>query len=254
MGDLDGLCIAVTGATGNLGGVVCARLLADGARVHGIDRRAPAPPFLARLPSGAAGFTHAVAQLSDEAQVEAALDGGPLPSGAAWSLWALVNLAGAWEGGKPVQDAPLELFDRMIDANLRTCYAASRAAMRRLTRSIAAGDGGGARAGGGGGRIVNVSALTAVSGSGIAGSAAYAAAKMGVVGLTRALAEEGAPHGIRVSCIAPGTLRTAANAAAMPGADPSRWVSLEEVASAIAFLCAPGSAAVTGAVLPLPSR
>lgn len=130
----------------------------------------------------------------------------------------------------------------MIDANLRTCYTASRAAMRRLI---------GARRGG---CIVNVSALTAVSGSGIAGSAAYAAAKMGVAGLTRALAEEGAPHGIRANCIAPGTLRTAQNLAAIPGADPARWVPLEDVASLLAFLCAPGSAAVNGAVVPLPSR
>jgi NAD(P)-dependent dehydrogenase (short-subunit alcohol dehydrogenase family) len=248
MGVLDGLCIAVTGATGNLGGAVCARLLSDGARVHGIDRHAPTPSFLAHLPSGGAGFTHAAAQLGDEAQVEAALEGGQTRGGPSWSLWALVNLAGAWEGGKPAQEAPLDVFDRMIDANLRTCYTASRAAMRRLIRPSASG-GGDVR----GGRIVNVSALTAVSGVGIAGSAAYAAAKLGVVGLTRALAEEGAPHGIRVNCIAPGTLRTAANVAAMPGADPTRWVPLEDVASAIAFLCAPGSAAVNGAVLPLPS-
>jgi NAD(P)-dependent dehydrogenase (short-subunit alcohol dehydrogenase family) len=247
MGDLDGLCIAVTGATGNLGGAVCARLLSGGARVHGIDRHAPTPAFLARLPSGGAGFTHAAAQLGDEAQVEAALLGGQTPGGPSWALWALVNLAGAWDGGKPAHEAPLDVFDRMIDANLRTCYTASRAAMRTLVGAKASG--GGAR----GGRIVNVSALTAVSGVGIAGSAAYAAAKLGVVGLTRALAEEGAAHGVRVSCIAPGTLRTATNAAAMPGADPARWVPLEDVASAIAFLCAPGSAAVNGAVLPLPS-
>ncbi|GAC1340684.1 MAG: SDR family oxidoreductase [Myxococcales bacterium] len=245
MGDLDGLCIAVTGATGNLGGAVCARLLSDGARVHGIDLRAPAPALLARLPASGAGFTHATAQLGDEAQVEAALDGAPGSGGAAWSLWALVNLAGAWEGGKPAHEAPLDVFDRMIDANLRTCYIASRAAMRRLLRSAVPG---------GGGRIVNVAARTAGSGFGVAGSAADAAATRGVVGLTSARAEEGAPHGIRVNCIAPGTLRTAANAAAMPGADPARWVPLEDVASTIAFLCGPGSAAMSGAVLPLPSR
>jgi NAD(P)-dependent dehydrogenase (short-subunit alcohol dehydrogenase family) len=237
MGDMDGLCIAVTGAAGNLGAAVCARLLRYGASVFGIDRQAPRPGYVAALPGGGKDFASAVAQLADEAQVEAAFARCEERFG---SLWALVNLAGAWEGGKPAHEAGLAVFDRMIDANLRSAYTASRAGMRRLIARKA-------------GRIVSVSALSAVSGRDIAGSAAYAAAKLGVVGLTLALAEEGAQHGVRVNCIAPGTLRTQANIAAMPGSDPSRWVPLEEVADAIAFLCGPGSAAVNGAVLPLPS-
>ena len=237
MGDMDGLCIAVTGAAGNLGAAVCAQLLRYGASVFGIDRQTPRPGFVAALPGGGKDFASAVAQLADEAQVEAAFARCEERFG---SLWALVNLAGAWEGGKPAHEAGLAVFDRMIDANLRSAYTASRAAMRRLIARKA-------------GRIVSVSALSAVSGRDIAGSAAYAAAKLGVVGLTRALAEEGAQHGVRANCIAPGTLRTQANIAAMPGSDPSRWLPLEEVADAIAFLCGPGSAAVNGAVLPLPS-
>jgi len=203
--------IVVTGASGNLGRAVRARLAADGARV------------VSFVHTRRSAEERAV-ELTDERSVEAGFE---------------VNCAGGWEGGRPVRDTPVETFEQMISTNLRSCFLVCRAALRRFGPE--------------GGRIVNVAAHTAAALTGIGGSAAYAAAKAGVIALTKALAEEGAAAGVRASCIAPGMMRTPKNEQAMPGADVSRWVKLEDAAEAIAFLCDPRSAAVNGAVLTLPS-
>lgn len=230
---LEGLCIVVTGASGNLGAVVCARLRGSGASVF----------ELVRKPSGA--DQHAV-DLTDEASVEAAYDAAlmrfvaaPAVGRGAGGLWASVQCAGAWEGGTSVAETPLAVFERMVAANLRSCFLSSRAALRRFR---------------GAGRIVNVAAYGPSAGIGNGGAAAYAATKAGVIALTRAIAEEGAGSGVRASCVAPGTMRTPANARGMPSADQSGWVPLADVAEAIAQLCSPAAGALTGAVLTLPSR
>ena len=211
--------IVVTGASGNLGRAVRARLAADGVRV------------VSFVHTRRSAEERAV-ELTDERSVEAGFEGlAP--------IWAVVNCAGGWEGGRPVRDTPVETFEKMIATNLRSCFVVCRAALRRFGPE--------------GGRIVNVAAHNAAALTGIGGSAAYAAAKAGVIALTKALAEEGAAAGVRASCIAPGMMRTPKNEQAMPGADVSRWVKLEDAAEAIAFLCDPRSAAVNGAVLTLPS-
>ncbi len=214
-----GRSIVVTGASGNLGRAVCARLAQEGARVV---------PFVhtKRSPEERA------VELTEERSVEAGFE-------SISGLWAAVNCAGGWKGGSPVKDTPVEVFEAMIASNLRSAFLVSRAALRKFGPE--------------GGRIVNVSAAIVASLSGIGGAAAYAAAKAGVIALTKALAEEGAASGVRANCVAPGVMRTPQNERAMPGADRARWVKVEDVAEAIAFLCDPRSAAVNGAVVTLPS-
>ena len=200
---LEGRGVVVTGASGNLGSAVVARLERDGARVFRVDRK--------------------VADVTDEAQVERAYD-------AAMPLWGAVHCTGGWEGGA-VADTSVATFEKMIALNLRSTFLCCRAAMRRMRQS--------------GGRIVNVAALGPATFNGIARNAAYAAAKAGVIALTRAIAEEGGP--VRANCVAPGTMRTPQNAAAMPKADQAGWTPLEDVAEAIAYLLSP--AAGNGAVI-----
>jgi len=217
--DLAGRTIVVTGAAGNLGRVVCARLARDGARVVPFVHTKRAPEERA-------------VELTDERSVEAGFEGiGP--------VWAAVNCAGGWRGGSPLKDTPLEVLDAMLASNLRSLFIVSRAAIRRFAPE--------------GGRIVSVSSAPVASLSGLGGSSAYAAAKAGVIALTRALAEEGAATGVLANCVAPGTMRTPQNERAMAAADKTGWVKLEDVAEAIAFLCDPRSAAVNGAVVTLPS-
>jgi NAD(P)-dependent dehydrogenase (short-subunit alcohol dehydrogenase family) len=200
-------CVVVTGASGNLGTVVVDRLQRAGARVVGLTRKD--------------------ADLSDEAQVEAAYDKAQQRLGA---LWGSVHCAGGWAGG-PLPQTPLEVFERMIDVNLRSAFLCCRAALRRMR---------------GEGRIVNVATLNAATLSGVGGAAAYVASKAGVIALTKAIAEEGG--GVRANCVAPGTMRTPSNGNALGP------VPLEDVAEGILYLLLPEAGAVNGAVLTFPSR
>lgn len=146
--------------------------------------------------------------LREEAAVEAWYDAqGPIA--------ASVHLVGGFAMA-PIRDATLESFQAMIDTNLRTCFLCCRAAIRRMEQ----------------GAIVNVAARAGVDPTTGAGMAAYAASKAGVVALTRALDAE-LVGSIRVNAIAPGTLDTPANRAAMPDADRSAWVAPAHVAAVI---------------------
>jgi len=200
-------CVVVTGASGNLGRAVIERLERAGARI--------------------APLTHADADVTDEAQVEAAYDKVLQRHG---PIWGSVHCAGGWAGA-PFAETEVATFERMIALNLRSCFLCCRAALRRMR---------------GEGRIVNVAALTAATLQGVGGAAAYAAAKAGVVALTKAITEE--RSGVRANCVAPGTLRTPANG------ETAGQVALEDVAEAILYLVSPEAGAIDGAVLTFPSR
>jgi 7-alpha-hydroxysteroid dehydrogenase len=221
--------IVVTGASGNVGGSVCRKLLADpGVRIVALVHRESSRASLAGKLGPRAEVR--VAELGSEASVAAAFEGiGP--------IHGVVNLAGGWTGGTSVAETPVEVFDEMIAVNVKSCFVVSREALRRGAR-----------------RIVNVSSFTAAQLAGMAGASAYNLAKAAVVALTKAIAEEGAKSGVRCNCVAPGMLQTEKNEQAMPSADRSRWVPLEDVAAAIAFLLGPESESVNGAVISLPSR
>lgn len=192
----------VTGASGALGSLVVERLAREGAKPFGIDRK--------------------LADVTDEQQVERAYDQAVRERG---PLQGSVHCAGGWAAGTP-RDGTLEVFERMIAVNLRSTFLCCRAALRRMD---------------GAGRIVNVAAYGPATLARIGGSAAYAAAKAGVIALTRAIAETGPA---RANCVAPDAMRT-------PNNPPSpRLVPPEEVADAIAYLL--GAFAPNGAVLTFP--
>jgi NAD(P)-dependent dehydrogenase (short-subunit alcohol dehydrogenase family) len=101
----------------------------------------------------------------------------------------------------------------------------------------------------GGGKIVNVGAYAAQTGA--AGMGAYVASKSAVIRLTETMAAELREKNINVNCVLPTILDTPENRAAMPKADPRRWVAPEDLARVIVFLASDDARAIHGAALPV---
>ncbi|MHA6641138.1 SDR family NAD(P)-dependent oxidoreductase [Mesorhizobium sp. A623] len=222
--------IVITGGTGALGGAVLAKLLAEGAVCHVPNAHASAPPHFAFAGDERVKLAHNV-DLADPAKVEAFYASVP-------DLWASVHLAGGFAMA-PVEDTDPASFDEMMDTNARTTFLCCRAAIRSMLAS------------GLGGRIVNVTARPGLDPRRGSGMVAYTASKAAVAAMTVALAEEVKGKGILVNAIAPSTLDTQANRAAMPKADFAKWVSLEATAETVAALISTRNIATSGALLPL---
>jgi NAD(P)-dependent dehydrogenase (short-subunit alcohol dehydrogenase family) len=101
----------------------------------------------------------------------------------------------------------------------------------------------------GGGRIVNIGAYSALSGK--AEMAAYIASKSAVIRLTESMAAELRGHNINVNCVLPSIIDTPQNRAAMPKADPAKWVAPAALADVLVFLCSPAARAIHGAAIPV---
>jgi len=108
------------------------------------------------------------------------------------TIHVLVNVAGGLLGRKVLADLDEEFWDRVIDVNLKSAYLTVRATVPYMTE---------------GGAIVNFSSQAARDGGGF-GALAYATAKGGVLTMTRGLAKELGPKGIRVNCVSPGMINT----------------------------------------------
>jgi NAD(P)-dependent dehydrogenase (short-subunit alcohol dehydrogenase family) len=221
--------VVVTGGTGALGEAVIGRLLDEGATCH-VPARQNAPAGFA-LAGRDRVVVAAGVDVSDAASVDAFYDSLP-------QLWASVHIAGGFAMSPMHQTAPAE-FEQMIAANARTAFLCCRAAVRRMLAQDA------------GGRIVNVTARPGIEPRRGAGMVAYAASKAAVAAMTVALAEEVKAAGILVNAVAPSTLDTAANRAAMPKADFSKWVSLDSAAETIVDLASPRNLVASGALVPL---
>jgi NAD(P)-dependent dehydrogenase (short-subunit alcohol dehydrogenase family) len=224
-----GVHVVVTGASGALGAGVVATLVEQGAILH-LPLVEPAIP--AHLPSHVSVRPTTGVVLTDEAAVEGYFAGLP-------PLSASIHLVGGFAMA-PVVDTRLADFQAMHEINTVSCFLACREAVRAMRRA------------GGGGRIVNVISRAALSPGG--GSIAYTAAKAGVAAITQALAAELRDEGILVNAVAPSTIDTPANRAAMPDADHRTWVQPREIASLIAYLASTANTATSGALVPVYGR
>ena len=145
-------------------------------------------------------------------------------------LDVVVNVAGGLTTWGPVEERTAADFDREISINLKTAFLVSQAALGALAASR--------------GAIVNIASIAVEQPSG--NLAVYTAAKAGVAGLTRALAVELAPRGIRVNAIAPAMVRTAENTASS-GAD-APYVEMAHITDGILFLASDAASGISGTV------
>jgi NAD(P)-dependent dehydrogenase (short-subunit alcohol dehydrogenase family) len=124
----------------------------------------------------------------------------------------------------------------LFDINARTLMHAARAVVPHMLAQ-------------GGGKIVNIGAFAAQRGAAQMGP--YIAAKSTVIRLTETMAAELREKNINVNCLLPTTLDTPENRAAMPDADPGRWVAIADLAATIVFLASDGARAIHGAAIPI---
>lgn len=150
-------------------------------------------------------------------------------------LDALVCAAGGFAPTGPLDAAPVGDWDRQLAINLTTAHLATRAALPFLRRRR--------------GAIVYFASAAALPGAAAPGLAAYAAAKSAVLSLMRTVAADERPHGVRANAVAPTSIRTAANLAAM--GDDGPYVERADVASAVVWLCSEEARAITGEVVKL---
>jgi 3-oxoacyl-[acyl-carrier protein] reductase len=191
MAKLKGKVALVTGACSGIGNSIATLFAAEGAAVGIIDldtakAEATAAELAARHGVAAAG---AAGDVSDEAAVEAAI---ARIVGALGEIDILVNNAGI-DTTHTIEGMATEMWDRMLAVHLRGTFLCTRAVLPAMRSK-------------GWGRIISLSSQLAHKGA--ATMAHYCAAKSGIMGFTRALAYEVAPHGITVNCINPGPIDT----------------------------------------------
>ena len=235
----------VTGAARGIGAAIATLLAAHGARLTLLGRQREPLELLRRSLSG--GPHGAVlADVTDAAQVRSAFDEARAARGA---VAILVNNAGQAESAAFARTS-LDLWQRMLAVNLTGTFLCSQAALPDMLQS-------------GWGRIVNIASTAGQKG--YAYAAAYAAAKHGVIGLTRSHALEVARKGITVNAVCPGytetellrasieniverTGRSADQARAeLAAANPQqRLLQPREVADAVLWLCGEAAAGITG--------
>lgn len=240
--DLSGRTALVTGAASGIGRACAERLAAAGARVIAVDLDGPG----AEETASRVGGTAEMLDLSDLGALDRAM-------GRLGGADILVNNAGI-QHVAPLEEFPPEVFSRILTIMLEAPFRLIRGCLPHMYAQ-------------GWGRIVNISSVHGLRASEY--KSAYVSAKHGLQGLSKVAALEGAPRGVTSNCVNPGYVRTplvekqiAGQAAAhgisedevvatvfMDRTAIKRLIEPSEVAEAVAFLCSPAAATVTGTSL-----
>lgn len=226
-----GKTAVVTGGTQGIGAGIAHRLAALGARVVA----AGLAPTDAQRASLGVGIEVAALDVSSNDEVAALF--APLTS-----LDILVNCAGMIRRG---DEHEIEVFEQVIDVNLTGTMRACSTARALLAASR--------------GTIVNTASMLSFFGGGLV--PAYSASKGGIAQLTKSLALAYARDGIRVNAVAPGWIATpltqalqdddVRSRAILERTPLGRWGEPDDIAQAVAFLCSPAAAFITGTIVPV---
>src|SRR6266511_1557936 len=221
---LRGRTALITGASRGIG-ELAARSTAELEKVAAAARSLGAPEALV-----------VTTDVTDEAAVEAAVARAVEATG---RLDVLINVAGGSRFTAPVAAIRTDGWDKIVSLNLRAVFLSCRAAIPHL---------------GQGGAIINVASVAAFQASPT--MSAYSAAKAGVVALTRTLAVEAAPLGVRVNCLAPGWVRTELTRFLWSDTEQARrivaqvplgrWGEPAEMAGALLLLASDAGSYITG--------
>lgn len=227
--DHTGKVAIVTGGTGALGSVIAQNLLNEGASV--------AIPYNSEKSRSSVRFQAAnhdnrvllfQTDLTNEHQCGQFVDEVRKKFG---TIDYLINAAGGYVGGKQIADVSLSEWESIIGLNLTTTFLMCRAALQVMQSKHF-------------GRIVNIAAMTALSPAVKKGP--YGISKRGVITLTEVIAEEVKGSGITSNAIAPSIILTEANKQWMTKADDGKWVTPEEIASLVLYLCSDNARSMSG--------
>jgi NAD(P)-dependent dehydrogenase (short-subunit alcohol dehydrogenase family) len=234
---LKGKIFVVTGGTGGLGSSVTRRLAQEGASVH-VTWIAAKEAEALQVSLGEFSSSCALHEVDvlDEKSVTQFVADVIVTEG---QIDGLCNLVGGYFGGMSVVDTDLDRWDFLLNLNTRSVLTMCKHIVPHMQAARS-------------GKVVNVSARRALQG--VAGLSAYAAAKAGVLRLTESLAAEVIADNIQVNAILPSTIDTLQNREASPDSDPSDWVSPDDIADVVTFLCGPESGIITGASIPVYGR
>lgn len=240
MFDLTGMTALVTGASGGIGSSIARSLAAQGARLALSGSNAEKLRAFRDELNGEFGNDHVeiTCNLSDSAQVDGLV---PAAVDTLGKLDILVNNAGITRDNLAMRMKDDE-FDAVIKINLEAAFRLMRAATRPMMKARF-------------GRMISITSVVGATGN--PGQANYAAAKAGLVGMSKSLAQELAARGITVNCVAPGFIRTAmtevlpdAQKEALNSRIPmGRMGEGDDIGAAVAYLASKEAGYVTGQTL-----
>ena len=240
MSRLEGKVALVTGASRGIGAAIARRLAAEGAvvAVNFAGNADAAAAVVESITAGKGSARAFQADVSDPSQCES-LVAAVMEAFGAFDI--LVNNAGITRDGLLVRMSDDD-WNAVIATNLTGAFALSRAAGKVMMKARA-------------GSIVNVSSVVGIVGN--AGQANYAAAKAGLIGLTKSVARELASRGVRANAVAPGFISTdmtralpeSAHEAAEAMIAMKRFGAPEDVAACVAFLASDDASYITGQVI-----
>jgi len=227
MNELSNQVVLITGANGGLGANVTEEFLAAGAIVVGTSLA------IANADFPNPRFTAIAADLTDARAAQKLVDDVIRRF---QKIDTLVHVMGGFAGGKPIAETDDATWDRMIGINLKSAVNILRAVIPQMRQAAR-------------GRIIAIGSRSAAEPA--ANLSAYSASKAALLSLVQTAALENKDLDIAANVILPATMNTAANRAAIPGADPAKWVQPEKVAALVAFLASPAGAQINGAAIPV---